>query len=465
MEPLILKVQADTQGVPESFNRIVQSQEGMNISSRKASGALKGFVQDLAQARDGADVASAALGAFSKILGTSLAATGVVIAGKVLIDSFQKVSDSVNKAKDAFSAAKEEMARMGPVTGLSDGVTQANLLYKAASDAEKSIKDIEKSSLQNFIAEIRGAKKELLETSIAAKTLADSVKLQGIQRQAAQLSIEAGLTEEDKLLRKIGEKYEGLIKAAMEVGDESTVSGLRSVSQKEQQDALKKFRLEKKAEEDKKRNAEELDLQNKQFLEDQKYGDLKRKLDMEEYQRGLDRQSEKNAQESKDFFERIKKGESLKKESVALQEKQLDAQDRVNKAREELVRADGEVAKILAAGTGSGRGIGQRKSSLEIGIEKAMERGAEKTRKAEINLQRSRIANELKRAGKVSDSYAVDREVRRRAEASARQAAQAPFTAQEEAQKNLESAESYLSSINGLLETTLQELKTYAHVK
>ena len=69
MEPLILKVQADTQGIPESFNRIVQSQEGMNISSRKASGALKGLVEDLARARDGADVASAVLGASAKFLG------------------------------------------------------------------------------------------------------------------------------------------------------------------------------------------------------------------------------------------------------------------------------------------------------------------------------------------------------------------------------------------------------------
>ena len=112
-EPLILKVQADTQGVPEGFNRITKSAEGLDVSSRKASSALKGFVQDLSSAKDGTDVASAALGAFSKILGTSLIATGVVVGAKAIIDSFQQVGTTVDEAKERIAKASAEIKKSG----------------------------------------------------------------------------------------------------------------------------------------------------------------------------------------------------------------------------------------------------------------------------------------------------------------------------------------------------------------
>jgi hypothetical protein len=189
--------------------------------------------------------------------------------------------------------------------------------------------------------------------------------------------------------------------------------------------------------------------------------------------RQSDRDAAKQAEESLNrlYEERAKKEEEIRKkqekatkESVLLQEKVLDAQDRVNEARKRVIEADAEVADLTLKASGTGRGAGQRATSLEIGAQRAAERAFqnEQRRLTRQAYEDFKLASEV--AGQPADRYSFNREQQRRLEEQQRQAAREPFNQQEEAQKNLQSSEAYLKAINKLLEDNLNELKTYAHV-
>lgn len=459
MDDLILKIRADAKGVRPEIKGIADETDNLEISSRKASTAVRGFVQDLSQARNASDVASAALGAFSKILGTTLAGTAVVMAGKVIIDSFQKVSENVNKAKDSLASAREEIAKMGAVTGLEQGTAQANLLYKAASDAEKAIKEIEKSKLQNFIAEVRGAKDELSAMAVEAKNAAKAATLEGVQRQAAIISVEQSMTEADKAAAKAAEKYAALINAAIKAGNMPLAESLIIEQQKAAQNAVNELKAKADQEAAKKYAEERVKDIDASAKGAEAANKIARQYD-EEMLKQEERIGKMRDEKAKEDEKQRKEQERLIDKSADLQEKQLTAQERVNKARENLIQAEGQVAQIMAKATGTGRGGPARPSSFEVGVQKAAERAFEAERRSQVRQEERRIREELGIGADMSD---VQREIRRRAEEESRRKAREPFTAQTEARKTLESSEAYLEKINTLLKNTLDELKTYAH--
>jgi hypothetical protein len=404
------------------------------------------------------------LGAFSKILGTSLAATGVVIAGKAIVDSFQKVSESVDKAKDSLASAREEIGKMGAIAGLAEGAAQANLLYRAASEAEKAIKEIEKSRLQNFIAEIRGAKDELSAMAAEARKAAEAASLEGIQRQAAEISIDEGRTEADKAAAKAAEKFTPLINEARKLGNQPLVESLIIEQQKAAQKAVNDLRQKAFDEFDRKQAQQKLKLIDADIAGAEAAAKIARQSDRDaakQAEESLNRLYEERAKKEEEIR---KKQEKATKESVLLQEKVLDAQDRVNEARKRVIEADAKVADLTLKASGTGRGAGQRATSLEIGAQRAAERAFqnEQRRLTRQAYEDFKLASEV--VGQPADRYSFNREQQRRLEEKQRQAAREPFNQQEEAQKNLKSSEAYLKAINKLLEDNLNELKTYAHV-
>ena len=465
MDDLILKIRADAKGVRPEIKGIADETDNLEISSRKASGAMRGFVQDLSQARNASDIASAALGAFSKILGTTLVGTAAVMAGKVIIDSFQKVSENVNKAKDSLASAREEIGKMGAITGLTEGAAQANLLYKAASDAEKAIKEIEKSKLQNFIAEIRGAKDELSAMAIEARKAAMAASLEGIQRQAAAISIEGGRTEADKAAAKAAEKFTPLINEARELGNQPLVESLTIEQQKAAQKAIDDLRQKAFDEFDRKQAQQELRGIEADIKGAEDAVKIARKYDEELAKKEEERLTKLKDEKAKAEEKSRQDEKSLQEGLLNLQEKQITAQERVNTARKNLIKADATVANILIRGAGSGRGAGQRATSAEIGARARaeMEFQKEQTRQREQAFEDFKLMSEV--TGNPADRYSFNRIQEERLKELEKQAAREPFTAQAEARKSLTSAEGYLQNIATLLSTTLEELKTYAHAK
>ena len=460
MDELILKIRADAKGVRPEIKGIADETDGLELSSRKASTAMRGFVQDLAQARNASDIASAALGAFSKILGTTLVGTAAVMAGKVIIDSFQKVSESVNKAKDSLASAREEIAKMGAITSLAEGATQANLLYKAANDAEKAIKEIEKSKLQNFIAEIRGAKDELSAMAIEARKAAGAASLEGIQRQAGEISVEERRTEADKAAAKAAEKFTPLINEARKLGNQPLVESLTIEQQKAAQKAVDDLRQKALTEQASKEAQQELKGIEADIKGAEDAVKILRKYDEEAAKKEEERLTKLREEKAKAEEKSRQEQDKLQERSLDLEEKKLTAQDRVNKAREALIDAEGEVAEILAKQTGTGRGGQARASSFEIGAQKAAERAFQKETQAQTTEMRKQIKKEL---GPGADGFKVNREIQRRMEEQAKQRAKKPFDQQQTAQENLQSSTEYLKNIDEALTKTLEELKSYAH--
>lgn len=461
-EPLILKVQADTQGVPEGLNRVTRSAEGLDVSSRKASVAIKGFVQDLAQARDGADVASAALGAFSKVLGTSLAATGVVIAGKAIVDSFQKVSTIVEETKDRIAKASAEIKKSGLDVGFSQASAEAKKLSDEAESARASIEKLDKSFLLGLVATITGAREELGKLAQESENLSQQRLFEGARAERIRAQERVGLEGAKLQIKDIEDRLTQELKPF----NLQTKAGRAGAAEVVARAEIEKDKIRQKA-------FDEFDRKQAQ----KKLKEIEAEIDGAEAAAKIARQSDrdaaKQAEESlkKLYEEKAKKEEEIKKkqekatkESVLLQEKVLDAQDRVNEARKRVIEADAKVADLTLKASGTGRGAGQRATSLEIGAQRAAERAFqnEQRRLTRQAYEDFKLASEV--AGQPADRYSFNREQQRRLEEQQRQAAREPFNQQEEAQKNLKSSEAYLKAINKLLEDNLNELKTYAHV-
>jgi hypothetical protein len=461
-EPLILKVQADTQGVPEGLNRVTRSAEGLDVSSRKASVAIKGFVQDLAQARDGADVASAALGAFSKILGTSLAATGVVIAGKAIVDSFQKVATIVEETRDRIAKASAEIKKSGLDVGFSQASAEAKRLSDEAESARASIEKLDKSFLLGLVATITGAREELGKLAQESEKLSQQRLFEGARAERIRTEERAGLEGGALQVRDVQERLAKELQAVNVL----TPEGAAAANELRKRAELDIQAIRKKAEDEfyQKQSQQELKLIDADIAGAEAAAKIARQSDRDaakQAEESLNRLYEERAKKEEEIR---KKQEKATKESVLLQEKVLDAQDRVNEARKRVIEADAEVADLALKASGTGRGAGQRATSLEIGAQRAAERAFqnEQRRLTRQAYEDFKLASEV--VGQPADRYSFNREQQRRLEEQQKQAAREPFNQQEEAQKNLQSSEAYLKAINKLLEDNLNELKTYAHV-
>ena len=460
-EPLILKVQADTQGVPEGMNRVSRSVEGLDISSRKASNAIKGFVQDISQARDASDVASAALGAFSKVLGTSIAATGVVIAGKAIIDAFTNVSKIVEDTKDRVAKASAEIKKAGLDVGFSQAAGEAKKLSDEAENARANIEKLDKSFLMGLVATITGAREELGKLAQDAERLSQQRLFEGARAERIRTEERAGLTGGGLAIRDVEERLAKELKAVNVL----TPEGAKAAAELQRRAELDIQAIRKKAQDefDVKQAQQELKQRDAEIAGAKAAADILRKSDEEAAKRAEESIRKLEEDRTKKQQELQKNQERLNKENIDLQEKQLSAQDRVNAARERVVEADAKVADLFLRATGTGRGIGQRASSAEIGAQNAAQRAFQKEQNRIMNeaFEDFKLASEV--VGQPADRYAFNRIQKQRLEERAKQAAQAPFTEQKEARSALRGAEGYLENIEKLLNDNLAELKTYAH--
>ena len=212
MEPLIFKIetQADDSGV----RKYDKSLSGLDVSSKKASGALKSFVQDIAQAKDGADVASATLGAFGRVLGSSLAGTGIIIAGKALIDAFSKIDEAVKESEKAVSEAFAGMDKAGEAMSFAEAVGQAKNFEGVAETIRKKIKEINDSPFTSIIDNITQSTKLMDVQATIAENQAREIKRMGAESELAHLQRMQGLNAENKALelnsRALAKELEGI---------------------------------------------------------------------------------------------------------------------------------------------------------------------------------------------------------------------------------------------------------------
>lgn len=455
MEPLTFKIitDADDAGV----KKYDQSLGGLNTTSQKAGAALRSFSRQALEAKSGTELAAAGANALSQAFQKSLLATSVIGGIKIVSDQIKNMGNLIKEAGQATATALSQVQKLGETTSFEDASKKANIFQSALDENIKRLNEIRGGNwFVKLQGDITGVTRELEAQNQTLQRNIDAQIAFGLEVEKQRKLRMIGMTEEAKAQQAIDDRRARNLEEAAKIKDPT----LRDEAQKAAVDISRLEQADLAKKETEKRNLE----QNKKIIEDQKIADMRRKDAMDEYQRGLDQQNEKTAQESKDFFDRIKKGEDLKKESVALQEKTLDAQDRVDAARKRVVEADAKVADLLLRATGTGRGFGQRASSAEIGAQKAAERAfqSEQRKLLSQSYEDFKLASEI--AGLPSNRYAFNRYQQEKLEKKARQEAQAPFTEQKEAKDALNSAESYLENIEKLLEDNLTELRTYAAV-
>jgi len=400
MEPLIFKIetQADDAGV----RQYDKSLSGLDVSSKKASGALKSFVQDVAQAKDGTDVASAALGAFSRVLGSSLAGTGIIIAGKALIDAFSKIDEAVKESEIAVSEAFAGMDKAGKAMSFAEAVGQANNFEGVAEKIRKKIKEINDSPFTSIIDNITQSTKLMDVQATIAENQAREIKRMGAESELAHLQRMHGLDAENKALELNSRALEKELDGIDAIKESETALAITRKYQLQADEIRAKFADERnKAEvENAAKRQKEIDAQ---IQKERELGQAQQKRFNDIYNAEVKAKEETQS--------RIDAHLEAEEE---LATKLLELYDALDKARNKPPSAGG----IGGGGGGGGGGTPgvQTGSSADIGAQQAAQRAYIQGLKDSAEQLRQYTANQLKANGLAHDANAVNNKLIQTAE-------------------------------------------------
>jgi hypothetical protein len=382
MEPLVFKIetQADDSGV----RKYEKSLNDVNISSKKASGALKSFVQDIAQARDGTDVASAALGAFSRVLGSSLAGTGIIIAGKALIDAFAKIDEAVKESEKAVSEAFAGMDRAGKAMSFAEAVGQAKNFEGVAENIRKKIKEINDSPFTSIIDSITQSTKLMDIQATMAENQAREIKRMGAESELAHLKRMQGLDAENKALELNSRALEKELDGIDAIKESETALAITRKYQLQADEIRSKF-----ADERSKKDAENAEKRQKEIE-----AQIKAEKELAEAQQ----------KRFNDLYDaEIKAQEATQKRIDANNKAEQEAATKatglagdVATAKEEQQRrVGGSALDVTRAGTGGSARTGGRETSFEMGLRLSGERAYSQGQRIEADRVKQETANRI----------------------------------------------------------------------
>ena len=384
MEPLIFKIetQADDSGV----RKYEKSLDGVNVSSRKASGALKSFVQDIAQARDGTDVASSALGAFSRVLGSSLAGTGIIIAGKALIDAFAKIDEAVKQSEMAVSEAFAGMDKAGKAMSFAEATGQAKNFEGVAENIRKKIKEINDSPFTSIIDNITQSTKLMDIQATVAENQAREIRRLGAESELAHLKRMQGLDDENKALELNARALEKELDGIDAIKESETALAVTRKYQLQADEIRAKF-----ADQRSKQESENADKRQKaieaQIKAEKELAEAQQKRFNELYDAEI--KAQEATQKRIDAEQKAEQGRSAKAASLA---------GDVATAKEEQQRQVGGAAyDIVRAGTGGSGSTGGRETSFERGMRQSAEREFRAGQREAADAQKQRLADEVNR--------------------------------------------------------------------
>jgi uncharacterized protein YkuJ len=158
-------------------------------------------------------------------------------------------------------------------------------------------------------------------------------------------------------------------------------------------------------------------------------------------------------------IEAARQTEEMNLNTMQIVEAQSALDEAEQKKREidrRVTETDAAAAKIAQGVFGSARGPGQRMTSMEIGINRAVDRAFNQQTIKSSREYRDQIKAEL---GPGADGYAVNREIQKRRVKDAEEKAKAPFEAAKAAKDQQTNILKYMQSVQDIL----NELKAYAH--
>lgn len=424
-QELMLRVRGDNSGADKAIANTKTSIEGLRVSGEKASGAFKNFSRSLAEARDASDVAASAANSLSNIVGKSLMGAFAVGGVKLFTDQINRMGESVKATATEAQQAFDNIEKAGQAMSLSEATSQVAQLDTLLASTAKKLSELDRSPFQNFIAGATGARVAMEELANSSQKLRDMKLAEGMATENANAEFTSGLDQQATQIYKVNAEYEKRSKFAQTFADKEAYRIYQEAS------AAQKVRetnaiIDKGIEE---RSAKERDASEK-----------RRKNTMDEFQLDIDSQNRKTEAESKAFFEKLEYQKQLLEQAKKIEEselklnellnKRIEIQDQLKQAQQSETIRQGDLATMSAGAGGSLRGAGQRKTSLEIGLEKSANRAYQN----EINRQAARVDEEVafdlylqKGAGSRIGKNEIQNEKVRRAEQSKTEQAKRQF--------------------------------------
>lgn len=248
-QELMLRIRGDNTDAERKLGQTEKSVEGLDFSARKASSAMKVFGRDLLNVRDTSDLLSAATRALGTVIAGSLGGTAVIVAGKALIDAYRSVQDSAKEAEKSISSVRKSAEKIGAGEGLQSTAGAAKALFAESEKVAEKLKEIESNKLKNFIAGITGARERMAELVSETEKQAKALERQGIVNTLVDMERLKNLSDTDKAVRQIAEKYQPIIDAARAIGDAELLNRTILQAQGEQVDIIRRAKEKDAAEE------------------------------------------------------------------------------------------------------------------------------------------------------------------------------------------------------------------------
>lgn len=385
MEPLIFQIQ--TQADDSGVRKFDKSVGGLNVSSQKASSAIKGFAADIAQARDGADIASAALGSFGRILGSSIGGTAVIVAGKTLIDAFNKIDNAVKESAKAVAEAFANMEKSGQALSFAEATTQAKTFEGVAENIRKKIKEINDSPLSTIIDGLTQSTDEMRKLADQSEQQAMQIRKSGAESELAHLQRIQGMDAEGKALENNSRALEKELQGIDAIKEAATALAVVEKFAMQADEIRAKFKDErdKTESEQAEKRQKEIDVQIKK---EQELGEAQQKRFNELFEAEV--KSQKAMQERMDATAKAEEERAAK--GASLQQNLTQAKAQQSQQRGEGAR---DTARNISGGSAS-RGEGQRETSFEVGLRNSQARAAQQGRTEAADAQMQRTIDQIK---------------------------------------------------------------------
>lgn len=380
-QELMLRIRGDNTDAERKISQTGKSVQGFNLTTQKASAAMRTFGRDLLQVRDASDLVSAATRALGSVIAGSLAGTAVVVAGKALIDAYRNVSKAVDETRTSLEAAKKAAGGIGLGAGLAESTSAANSLFAESDKAFQKINEINKSKLQLFIASITGATEEMARLGEEAKSTAQKILTTGVINERQARIIVQGFSDIDKEAEKAGKQYDDLIVSARRSGDAQLENQL--ILEKriavEQSYVSARKRQEKELADELKKVADERAKSDADIATQNEINEIKRQRDLERTRKELEQQVRINE-------ERLRQEKQMSEESQMMA--RFERSGAVYSGRGGRTRFDvrGANEAALQAGRGALESTRAGQQALEV---------ARRQREREVAKENFRIGNRL----------------------------------------------------------------------
>lgn len=418
---------------------------------KQANASFREFSKQLTSVKDATDVAMRGAEALQKVFVKTLGGTIAIGAASALGDAMRDVGAKIGAAGQI--AADAQAGMKGLAQSFEEGAARAEKLNAAAAGVAKSLEELKNSSPVNAaIFKMFGGEGTLTALEESMRGAADAEMMAGAINAAKRAGQTAGMSPEQLKDFDLQSARQAQISAAQRIQDqgmrESTVRALQKRFATEDVEAQDKFFRETDPDRKAAKAGFDGDLYDLQR-------DRARERMRADFQTGL-----KEAQRQAEEMASARKTEEMNLNTMQIVEAQSaldEAEQRKKEVDRRVIETDAAAAKIAQGVFGSARGPGQRMTSMEIGINRAVDRAFNQQTIESSREYRDKIKAEL---GPGADAYKVNREIQKRREDQARQAARAPFEAAQAAKDQQTNILNYMKSV----EDILNELKAYAHV-